>query len=241
MAPRVGITSWPRVVGVVGISQPNQTFPTNYVDSVLAAGGHPILIPQVEAKLVPLVLDGLDGVVVTGGGDVDPARYGSEPRPETADLDTERDDFEPALLAEALGSGLPVLGICRAAQILNVAHGGTLHQHVGAHRVVDKFDQTAHTVLVAAESELGRVLGATELGVNSLHHQAVDRVGAGLRVTATAPDGGIEALEVDGRDDVLTVQWHPEMLSHERPEQLALFEWLVARATDRSRAATAAR
>jgi putative glutamine amidotransferase len=222
--PRIGITSWPRPAGTT--PEASDTVPRAYVRAVERAGGLPILLPLVDPTDVEELLGAVDGVVVTGGGDVDPARYGAEPHPETGSIDPARDAFDTALWNGLLADGMPVLGICRAIQILNVALGGTLHQHVPDHRLGDGFH------LVEVGSRLAEVIGAPTTDVNSLHHQSIDRLADGLTVTARAADGGVEAVEVDGHPQVLAVQWHPELLRH-RPDQLALFEDLVSRASSR--------
>ena len=226
MKARIGITTWPRPVDVDGAPEPNETVPHAYVRAVHKAGGLPLLLPVLDD--VGDLLAAVDGVVVTGGGDVDPARYGAEPHPETGGIDPARDDFDTVLWNELLARRIPTLGVCRAVQILNVVRGGTLHQHLPAHRLGNGL----HPVTVQPDSRLAEVVGTTELEVNSLHHQGVDRVGDGLVVTARSGDGGVEALEVEGAPHVLAVQWHPELLRY-RPEQLALFEDLVSRSGSR--------
>jgi putative glutamine amidotransferase len=153
-------------------------------------------------------LGGVDGLVLAGGTDVDPALYGAGREAETDEPDRVRDGLEGALLDEALERDLPVLGICRGLQILNVHLGGTLRQHIDGH----KFPKVreVHGIAIAPGSRLEAILGTREYVVNSRHHQAADRVGAGLGVTATAPDGVVEALELAGKRFVLAVQWHPE-------------------------------
>jgi putative glutamine amidotransferase len=149
-------------------------------------------------------LEGLRGLVLTGGGDVDPSLYGSEPLASTKHVCRERDDLERELIEEAEQNGFPVLGICRGLQMLNVARGGTLHQHIEGHKDVE------HIVRADPESKVAAFVGAEEYVVNSRHHQAVDRLGGGLNVTARAGDGAIEAVEDSERRFVVAVQWHPE-------------------------------
>jgi putative glutamine amidotransferase len=211
--------------------------PAAYVDAVRAAGGLPVLLPPGEARPAEL-LDAVAGLVLCGGGDIDPARFGGpgghEAQYATCD---ERDAFELDLAAEALGRRTPTLAICRGMQILNVALGGALHVHlpdvVGdsvAHRV-SRERYTYHAVRLAPDSNLAALLGDEPVQVASWHHQAVDRPGAGLRPVAWAEDGTIEAVELAGRPEVRAVQWHPE-LQYEEPDgrQRRLFEDLVARA-----------
>ncbi len=153
-------------------------------------------------------LAGLDGLLLPGGPDVDPALFGAQRDPQTGDPDLERDKLEAALLREALERDLPVLAICRGLQLLNVAQGGTLVQHVEGHRCPDQ--QEVHRIAIAAGSKLRSILEVEECVVNSRHHQCVDRVASGLVVVAKAPDSVIEALELPGKRFVLAVQWHPE-------------------------------
>ncbi len=203
---------------------------SEYPAAVAAAGGLPVELTR-DADPVAIVAR-LDGLVLTGGADLDPRSYGAEPAPGLGAVEADRDRWELALLHAALDRGVPVLGVCRGVQLLNVAFGGTLVQDLplGEGRI----DHAAwhgdrscpvHTVAIEAGTVLHGLLGPS-VGVNSLHHQAVERVGAGLVVSARAPDGVVEALEVPGRP-VLAVQWHPEMLAR-RPDPT--FSWLVAAA-----------
>ena len=153
-------------------------------------------------------LAGLDGLLLPGGSDVDPALFGAPRDPQTGGPDRERDKLETALLREALYRDLPVLAICRGRQLLNVAQGGTLLQDVEGHRCPDELE--VHPIAIADGSKLRSILEVEEFVVNSRHHQCVDRVASGLVVVAKAPDGVVEALELPGRRFVLAVQWHPE-------------------------------
>ena len=166
---------------------------------------HAVDVQPVESAVT---LEGLDGLLLPGGPDVDPARFGARRDPKTDNPDHERDDLETALLQEALDRDLPVLAICRGLQLLNVAQGGTLVQHVEGHRCPDQGE--AHRIAITAGSRLKSVLDVDEFVVNSRHHQCVDRIGSGLVVVARAPDSVIEALELPGKRFVLAVQWHPE-------------------------------
>jgi putative glutamine amidotransferase len=154
-----------------------------------------------------------EGLVLTGGTDVNPSRYGHQAEKETQQPDDQRDEFEMKLLRHALlEAAIPVLAICRGMQLFNVFHGGTLIQHLppgGPHQLKQK-DAVAHTVRVAANTRLASILGAGEHDVNSRHHQAVDRVGSGLVVSAVAQDGVIEAVEKPDGPFAVAVQWHPE-------------------------------
>jgi len=198
----------------------------DYARAVIDAGGLPLYLPMdVEPGLF---IEHLDGLILTGGADVDPARYGAEN--EASEFQTIRDDIEFELLDGALGADLPVLGICRGLQVLNVHAGGTLHQDVPAHA---RFDidpaERVHSATIEPGSLLGAIYG-DDVAINSLHHQTVDVVGSGLRVVAMGDDGSVEALEMDGRA-VIAVQWHPEMLNEVEP----IFKWLVDAARSRRR------
>jgi putative glutamine amidotransferase len=153
-------------------------------------------------------LAGLDGLLLTGGSDIDPAMYGAPRHPDTGEPDPARDTLETVLLREALERDLPVLAICRGLQLLNVALGGTLVQHIEGHRHREQPD--VHPITIGSHSRLRSILGVDEFVVNSRHHQCVDRVASGLVVVARAPDNVVEALEFPGKRFVLAVQWHPE-------------------------------
>jgi putative glutamine amidotransferase len=227
------------------MARPTVSVDRAYVDAVAIAGGVPILLPPVDPDVVSDLVDGIDGLVLSGGGDVDPARYGAERAPETGGVDPARDASELALVPCAEDRGIPLLAVCRGMQVLNVAHGGTLLQHVPhvthtEHLDVAHWDVAANPVTVEEGSRLHELCGERHLSVNSLHHQAVDRVGSGLRVTAHDEDGIVEALESTTDDAVLGVQWHPELLIDE-PEHEALFVWLVNHASARISGAEAGR
>lgn len=212
----------------------------DYSNSVLAAGGLPVHLPM-DADPNEY-LGYVHGVVLSGGADIDPEVYGE--RPDGNGLyEQERDELELSLLAGAIDHDLPVLGICRGLQLINVHAGGSLHQHVPEHARYDIAPDTrSHPVVFEPETRLGLLYGgrphaSTEAAasgsqhvamVNSLHHQTVDRVGDGLRVAARSDDGVIEGLERPGRD-LLAVQWHPEMLIEPEP----VFDWLVNQAAKR--------
>jgi putative glutamine amidotransferase len=183
------------------------------------------------------VLSGLDGLLLAGGGDVAASCYGEDPAPEAYGVDAARDGWELALVAAARAAGLPILGVCRGAQVLNVAAGGTLIQHLPvltdeSHKEYERDRETVHPVEVDPASLLAAITGQRTFGVNTLHHQAVAEVGPSLRPVAWAPDGVIEAVEsVDDRL-LLGVQWHPELLTHQPPHD-RLFAWLAQAAADR--------
>jgi putative glutamine amidotransferase len=181
-----------------------------------------VLPPVGDAEAV---LERLDGICLSGGPDLDPEAYGARERhPELGETEPSLDAFELALARAALARGVPILGVCRGAQALNVAAGGTLHQHVDGHRQSEPGTLTTEIVRIADGTRLARILGTGPLAVNSFHHQAVDRVGAGLRVVARASDGTVEAVE--GAGFTLGVQWHAEALT----EHLPLFAALASAA-----------
>ncbi len=211
-----------------------------YVRAVDAAGGLPVVLaPLLDAAEVPALLARLDALVLSGGGDVDPALFGQAPHPALGRVLRERDDFELALCRAALARDLPILAICRGHQVLNVATGGTLIQDIpslvargGDHDPRCERWERAHAVAVTPGSRLHAILGTERVDVNSFHHQAVDAVGEGLRVSARAPeDGIIEGVEMPGRRFVVGVQWHPESFWDRDPAQLALFRAVVQAAT----------
>lgn len=200
---------------------------TPYLRAVERGGGLPVVLAHDDPELVEALLGRLDGLCLAGGPDIDPLAYGASRRHERLGAtDRTVDAAELALARAADRRGMPILGLCRGAQAINVARGGTLHQHVEQHRQSAPATEPAHGVSVRAGSRLAAVTGSAALEVNSFHHQAVDRLGAGLQAVATAPDGTVEAIEDRARPFLLGVQWHAEGMV-ERPEQLALFAGLV--------------
>jgi len=232
----IGISCYAEQVRWGPWDRPALLVPRRYADSVAAAGGIPVLLPPFPgAGLAALRLDGL---ILSGGGDIDPAEFGAAAHPATTSVRPERDAAEFALVAAALDGGLPLLGICRGLQVLNVARGGTLHQHLpdvvghAGHAPVPG-EYASHRVSVDPASRLGAILGGpgpAGLSVPTYHHQAVDRLGAGLAASAWAEDGTVEAIELagDGPGFALAVQWHPEAGDDPR-----LFRALVAAAGSR--------
>ena len=201
-----------------------------YMRSIERAGGIPVVLPPLGHDTIAPTLERLDGVCLSGGPDIDPHGYGEEERdPQLGTTEPTLDGYELALAQLADARGMPVLGICRGVQTLNVARGGTLHQHLEGHRQTEAGRVTTHSVRIEPGSRLARVMGVTEADVNSFHHQAADRLGQGLRAVAWAPDGLVEGLEGDGDSLYLGVQWHVESLV-DLPEHLALFRELVAEA-----------
>lgn len=205
---------------------PVDIFYADYSQAVIAAGGIPVFLPL---DLAPAdAVSKLDGILLTGGDDIAPQRYGAAPGPHTHAPEPTRDDYELELFRLAVELARPTLGICRGIQLINVATGGTLHQHVPEHAFVDEPGSVEqHPVAIEAESRLAGIYGTTH-SVNSLHHQSVDEIGADLRVTATSPDGGVEGLE-HTELPIVAVQWHPEMLSTAASDPI--FRWLVDIAT----------
>jgi putative glutamine amidotransferase len=205
-AERVRWAAWDEVASVL---------PASYAASVQRAGGLALLLPSDDevTEDPDELLDRIDGLLLAGGSDVDPATYGAERAPETESVDTRRDRFEIALVRRALERDMPVLGVCRGMQLMNVAFGGTLVQHLppdGPHRpTLGAWGE--HQVEVELDSLAARAAGGSRCRVKSHHHQAVDRVGDGLRVSGhAAEDGLVEALELPGRRFALGVLWHPE-------------------------------
>lgn len=213
--------------------QPEMALGLTYLRAVQRAGGMPVVLPPLAPEEVPSLLDRLDGLCLSGGPDLDPAAYGARERhPELGETEPALDDFELAIAAEADRRGVPVLGVCRGAQALNVVRGGTLHQHLPGHRQSELASIPTHHVRIALHSRTGRTTGATQLEVNSFHHQAVDALGAGLSVAARSQDGTVEAVECREHPFFLGVQWHAETLV-DHSAHLALFRALV-RAADRA-------
>ncbi len=213
-----------------------------YVDAVLGAGGLPVLLPFVGPSEADEYLTLLDGLVLSGGAfDVPPALYGEETRPCCGPLIPERTETELRLLRSVLASGTPVLGVCGGMQLLNVAMGGSLHQDLATDAGIDGHQQPApkdvpsHDVDVAAATRLASLVAAGRLRVNSTHHQAVKAVGPGLLVTARAPDGVVEGIELPGHPFALGVQWHPESALNHEPRHAGIYRGLVRAAAERRR------
>jgi putative glutamine amidotransferase len=234
--PRIAVT------GVIREwdGQPRAGVNANYVRAVLAAGGLPIIfVPDCSRDETVELFGDCHGLLLTGGEDVDPARYGAAPHARLGTIDPRRDENELALITEARARDLPILGICRGIQVLNVAFGGTLIQDLPSQRPgpVDHDPPTgrdvrSHRVSVTEHSALANILGELEFHANSFHHQAIDRLGDGLTATATAPDGVIEGVESTDPDEwIVAVQWHPEELAHQpHAADLKLFAALISAA-----------
>jgi gamma-glutamyl-gamma-aminobutyrate hydrolase PuuD len=222
--PVVGITTYLTRAAWGAWDTEAALVPAAYVDAVERAGGVPLLVPPGAA--IDETLDVVDGLIFSGGSDLDPELYGAEAHAETAGVVRERDDFELALMQAALARDLPVLAICRGSQVLNVALGGGLEQHVPDRVGTDAHKETAgvfaeHDVTLIPETQLASILGERH-DVKSHHHQGFGELGRGLREAARAPDGTLEAVEDPARRVTLGVLWHPE-----EGDDMALFEALV--------------
>jgi putative glutamine amidotransferase len=201
------------------------------VRAVAEAGAEPVLVPATAALTLEMtrMLQGIDGLLLPGGWDMDPALYGESPAEVLGTTDAELDRAEIEAVTRAMAVELPVLGICRGQQVLNVALGGTLHQHVQDHDGHGQpRDRLAHPIRIERDSELARAAGSAEVMVNSLHHQAVKELGAGLKVTASSPDGVIEGVEHG--EGVIAVQCHPEELVERSEWAMTLLQRFVERA-----------
>lgn len=228
-APVIGITTYLEQTRFGVWDLPSAVLQREYLDGVVAAGGVPVLLPPVDG-MTANVLSRVDGLLVAGGADVDPVHYGAERASATGPARPDRDLAEHTLIEAALANGVPLLGVCRGMQLLNVVLGGTLHQHVP-----DVFASDDHLpapgtygrvpVKTAPGSRLAAIVGS-EVDVHCHHHQSVDLLPTGLVPVAWAGDGVVEAIELAGPDFVLGVQWHPEA-NPERDADHRLFEALV--------------
>lgn len=232
---RIGITAHVEVViGEGGDGLLHYVASAPYVKAVRKAGALPVLLPVVEPDDAAAILEIVDALVLTGGCDVDPTNYGAPADPRLGPTDPVRDAADLAITRAAIEGNVPTLATCRGIQVLNVAMGGTLVQHVDDHMRLDLYNQDVHTVDIDPASRLATIIGTEAVGVNSLHHQVIDRLGPGVRAVARNHDGDIEAIEIDRSPAVLGVQWHPELLRH-RGDHLALFEDLVRQVRARRR------
>lgn len=227
-APRIAVCGTTRLLDGVERATVNAA----YVRAVADAGGVPLIVsPLLGAGHAAEVLDGVAGLLLTGGEDVDPELYGAEPSPHLGTVDRGRDLLEVALVTEAGRRGMPVLGICRGIQLVNVAFGGTLWQDLPSerpgpvsHDPHGPRDAAAHRVRIAPDSRAARATGAAELVPNSLHHQAVRELAPGLVATAWADDGLVEAVESAADAPwLLAVQWHPEEMQQRQASARGLF------------------
>lgn len=238
--PIIGVTAYTSE-GPFGVTR--SCIGQDYITAVVAAGGIPVGIPVgLDEESLQQIRDMIDGLLVPGGVDIDPARYGQERHPQLGAVEEERDALELPLAHDALESDLPFLGICRGIQVMAVAAGGTLYQDLPAqlgevlpHAVMNEGkDSLVHSVEVSPESRLARATGRTELQVNSRHHQAVQDLPPGFIITARAPDGVIEAIEKPGHPFAIGVQCHPENTwATTAPDFGGLFRAFVAAAGQR--------
>jgi gamma-glutamyl-gamma-aminobutyrate hydrolase PuuD len=239
MRPLIAVTGVPIVAGgVLGWRQGAVACTDAYLEAIARAHGDPVVVPPVELddESASARLSRFDGLLLVGGGDIDPARYGQEAQPEVAHVNPARDEFEIPLVRAAIERGVPTLCICRGLQVLNVALGGTLHQHISdwpdlvvEHRNPDGSDGVLHEVRVQPGSRVMKAMGVERARTFSHHHQALDRLGAGLTAVGWSDDGVLEAAEFeDGW--MLGVQWHAEATAATDPTQQALFDALVREA-----------
>ncbi len=208
-----------------------------YLQGLEAAGALPLVMPPLSEEAIEPLLDRLDGICLSGGPDLDPQNYGARPHPELGPTDPDLDRFELAVARRADAREMPILAICRGTQALNIVRGGALHQHLPeiseavSHRQRTPGTETSHPVDIDPGSRLAAAIEGNEIDVNSFHHQAIDRLGDGLVVSARAPDGTIEAVEDPTRPFLIGVQWHAETLVH-RPYEAALFRSFVEACRD---------
>ncbi len=224
--PRIGISTYGRDDG-------NKFhLPAEYVDSVRRAGGLPYLLPPGETTLEEW-LSNLDGVILAGGGDVDPKHYQGDMHEKIIRLDAERDDTELELARLLLNKNIPTFAICRGLQIINVLLGGTLHEHIPdayGEKVLHRLpphNQTEHILEIKKGSMLAELLGAHHFSAVSWHHQAIKDLASGFVSVATAPDGVIEAVESNHYPNLISVQWHPELTANSDPIQQKLFDQFI--------------
>ncbi len=235
-----------RLIGISGNTAPKtdknearQTLNRAYLEAVEAAGGIPLILPvTANPDTIRGFLDGLDGILLSGGVDVGPSYYGQSPHPALGETDADRDAAEIALVHAALERDKPIFAICRGIQILNVALGGTLYQdlptenpspihHAQNEQGIPR-PQTVHSIQIAAGSRLAQIIGAETMAVNSLHHQALKDMADGLTATAWAADGVIEAAEMPAKRFVIAIQCHPEELARHQTESQRLFAAFIA-------------
>jgi len=234
--PIIGLTTYRKMVDKAN-PYPYMALMGTYIEAVAAAGGIPLLIPLgLDEDALRVLLSQVDGLVLTGGGDIAGEHYHSEHEDFIFNIDPDRDRVELFLAREAMAQDKPLLAICRGHQVLNVALGGTLYEDVTAwmpgaikHDYFDLFprNHTAHAVAIEPDSKLATALGRREAQVNSLHHQGIRDLAPGLVAVAHAPDGLIESVEGVDHPFAVGVQWHPENLVHDDPVMLSLFRGLV--------------
>lgn len=232
MRPVIGITC-----GATGsdTSSPEISIGANYISAVENAGGTPIVLPLTRnPSCLEDFLNMIDGLLLSGGVDPDPLFYGEEPHPALGRIDVDRDYVEMQLTTKALKIGVPILGICRGIQMLNISAGGTLYQDIHAnfsnilkHRQSAPGSYGTHTIDIREGSRLLEILGQPRIRVNSFHHQAVKKVAENFMVSALACDGVIEGIESTCHDFAIGVQFHPELMWQSDPSMMALFSAFV--------------
>lgn len=231
--PRIGFVAY------TSVKDPTRfVAPIDYIQAVERAGADCLIVPP--GPSATHLLDLVQGLVLVGGGDICPSRYSAQKHATCYGIDALRDTTELAVLGAALEAKLPLLAICRGMQLINVAMGGTLHQHlpdvVGekvVHRVVRESAELCavdHDVRLDPACLIANVCGAPSIPIASTHHQACDKLGAGIRAIGWAEDGVVEAISIDGHPQVIAVQWHPELTAAKDPRQQNLFDWLVRQA-----------
>jgi len=249
MRPLIGIPCFPLLRA--GSLRPHYGLGRAYVQAVERAGGIPLLIPPQAGDAAPReIVTRIDGLLLPGGGDVDPALYGEERSPACGEPEPERDALEIPLTRLALERGVPIFGICRGMQVLNVAVGGTLYQDIAAQRPKSPPHEThdyegprdvrSHAISIRPGSAVERIMGATRHDVNSFHHQAIQRPGEGVEIIAWADDGIAEAMVLPAHPFALAVQFHPEELAPADPASQRLFDAFVRACAERMRGEMAA-
>lgn len=241
MTPLIAVTGR-RSNGSDGLRGPTLAAGTRYCDAITRAGGAPIVVgpspDPIDGEAHSLLASRIDGLVLSGGGDIEPARYGGPPDdPRVHGLDPDLDAFESSLLEQSISRDIPVLAICRGMQLLNVVRGGSLHLDLADAGIDGEVHRNQfHRVRLVAGSRLHTLLGRTVDACHSYHHQAVDAVGGGLEVTGRGEDGTIEAIELGAASWVVGVQWHPEDTAESDRSQQAVFDGLVRAARARTTA-----
>ncbi len=235
--PLIGCTTY-RKEAVIGYPIDIDGLMPTYSNAIVAAGGLPVLIPQsLSTAELDLLLNEVDGLLIPGGGDIEPSRYAGQGHDKIYGVDPTRDEIELFLAREAVARDKPILAICRGHQIMNVAQGGTLWEDVldmmpGAerHAYFIGYDRhrISHDVRICESSRLADIFQSDQQSVNSLHHQGIKRLGASLTPVAYAPDGLIEGIEIQDHRFAVGVQWHPEELCGRQPGATALFKAFVA-------------